>query len=86
VGHPLRRSHDRRAGQAALHLVSAWVSANRLVLGAVSVADKSNESAALPVLIRLLDLEGAASRSMRWVARPGSRPPSSRSRATACRP
>lgn len=57
-GKTLRRSHDHRAGAAALHLVSAWASANRLVLGQVAVADKSNEITALPVLIRLLDLAG----------------------------
>jgi hypothetical protein len=32
-GKTLRRSHDRATGQAALHLVSAWASANRLVVG-----------------------------------------------------
>ena len=60
-GKTLRRSHDRRAGTAALHLVSAWASANRLVLGQVAVDDKSNEITALPVLIRLLDLPAASS-------------------------
>jgi predicted transposase YbfD/YdcC len=57
-GKTLRRSHDRANGQAALHLVSAWASANRLVLGQVAVDDKANEIAALPVLIKLLDLRG----------------------------
>src|SRR5207249_2846557 len=32
-GKTLRRSHDRTAGTAAIHMVSAWASANRLVLG-----------------------------------------------------
>jgi len=31
-GKTLRRSHDRRAGKKAIHRVSAWASANRLVL------------------------------------------------------
>src|SRR5688572_8523368 len=31
-GKTLRRSHDRARGKAALHLVSAWATANRLVL------------------------------------------------------
>lgn len=57
-GKTLRRSHDRQAGKAALHLVSAWASANRLVLGQVAVDQKSNEITALPVLIKLLDLRG----------------------------
>ena len=58
-GKTLRRSHDRANGKAAVHLVSAWASANRLVLGQVAVADKSNEITALPVLIKLLDLRGS---------------------------
>lgn len=57
-GKPRRRSHDRAAGTAARHLVSAWAWANRLVLGHVAVGDKSNEITALPVLIHLLDLSG----------------------------
>ena len=55
-GKAVRRSHDRAAGKAALHVVSAWASANRLVLGQVAVDAKSNEITALPVLIKLLDL------------------------------
>ncbi len=58
-GKTLRRSHDRAKGKAALHLVSAWASANRLVLGQIAVAEKSNEITALPVLIKLLDLRGS---------------------------
>jgi predicted transposase YbfD/YdcC len=42
-----------------LHLVSAWAAEGRLTLAQVAVADKSNEITALPVLLRLLDLEGA---------------------------
>jgi predicted transposase YbfD/YdcC len=57
-GKTLRRSHDRSNGKAAIHLVSAWATANRLVLGQVKVEDKSNEITALPALLRLLALEG----------------------------
>lgn len=46
----------RQPGQRAAHLVSAWSSATRLVLGQVAVADKSNEITAIPVLLRQLDL------------------------------
>jgi predicted transposase YbfD/YdcC len=53
-----RRSHDHRQGKAALHLVSAWATANRLVLGQVATAAKSNEITAIPELLRLLDLTG----------------------------
>jgi predicted transposase YbfD/YdcC len=58
-GKTLRHSFDRAASQAAIHLVSAWANANRLVLGQVKVEDKSNEITAIPKLIKLLDLAGA---------------------------
>jgi predicted transposase YbfD/YdcC len=57
-GKTLRRSHDRAAGKEALHLVSAWASANRLVLAQVAVDDKSNEITAFPQLLRQLELTG----------------------------
>lgn len=57
-GKTLRRSHDRTLGKGAIHMVSAWATANRLVLGQVKVADKSNEITALPELLRLLELSG----------------------------
>ena len=57
-GKTLRRSHDRRAGKAALHLVSAWATTSGLVVGQVATDAKSNEITAIPVLLRLLDLEG----------------------------
>ena len=57
-GKTLRRSHDRRLGRAAIRMVSAWASANRLVLGQVKVEDESNEITALPELLTLLTLKG----------------------------
>ena len=42
-GKTLRRSHDRRRGKSAIHLVSAWARANGLVPGQLKAADKSNE-------------------------------------------
>lgn len=57
-GKTLRCSHDHRKGKAALHLVSAWATANRLVLGQVATQAKSNEITAIPELLRLLDLTG----------------------------
>jgi predicted transposase YbfD/YdcC len=57
-GKTLRRSHDRLAGHLALHLVSAWASANRLLLAQVAVADKSNEITAFPQVLRQLELAG----------------------------
>lgn len=57
-GKTLRRSHDASNGKKALHLVSAWAVDNRLVLGQVTVDEKSNEITAIPELLRLLALEG----------------------------
>lgn len=57
-GKTLRRSHDRSLGKEAIHMVSAWASANRLVLGQVKVAEKSNEIPAIPELLALLDVAG----------------------------
>ena len=58
-GKTLRHSFDRAASKAAIHMVSAWANANRLVLGQVKVDDKSNEITAIPKLLKLLDLAGA---------------------------
>ena len=42
-----------------LHLVNAWAVENNVFLGQVAVADGSNEIAALPALLQVLDLKGA---------------------------
>ena len=57
-GKQLRRSHDRSDGKAAIHMVSAWATTNRLVLGQVKVDEKSNEITAIPELLRRLDING----------------------------
>jgi len=57
-GKVLRRSHDRGIGKAAIDIVSAWASANRLVLGQVKVDDKSNEITAIPQLLQALEVAG----------------------------
>ena len=57
-GKTVRRSHDRNAGQRAIHLVSAWASANTLTLGQVKTEEKSNEITAIPQLLRMLELKG----------------------------
>jgi predicted transposase YbfD/YdcC len=57
-GKTLRRSHDRRNATRAIHMVSAWASANRLSLGQVATAEKSNEITAIPELLALLELKG----------------------------
>jgi len=58
-GKTQRRSHDRSAGKAALHLISAWAVESHLILGQEAVDQKSNEITAIPKLLELLDLEGA---------------------------
>ena len=58
-GKTLRGSYDRRDGKAAIHMVSAWASENKLSLGQVVVDEKSNEITAIPELLRLLDVSGA---------------------------
>jgi predicted transposase YbfD/YdcC len=57
-GKKLRRSHDRTLGKSAIAMVSAWATANRLVLGQRKVKDKSNEITAIPPLLRVLELAG----------------------------
>src|SRR6201998_1118712 len=58
-GKPSRRSHNRKTGQKALHLVSAFATNSRLVLGQEAVYEKSNEITAIPGLVERIDLEGA---------------------------
>lgn len=58
-GKTLKHSFDTAAGSAAIHLVSAFASANRTVFGQLATAAKSNEITCIPKLIKLLDLEDA---------------------------
>jgi predicted transposase YbfD/YdcC len=53
------RAAKRETATGCLHVVTAWAVENRLVLGTASVADGSNEIAAIPELLRTLDLAGA---------------------------
>jgi predicted transposase YbfD/YdcC len=58
-GKTSRRSHARSKGREPLHLVSAWASRQRLVLGQEAVGGKSNEITAIPLLLERLALDGA---------------------------
>jgi predicted transposase YbfD/YdcC len=58
-GKTLRQSFDKAGAKAALHMVSAWATANKISLGQVAVAEKSNEITAIPELLGLLELQGA---------------------------
>src|SRR5215204_936085 len=53
-GKTSRRSYDRTAGRKALHLVSAFATNERLVLGQEACAEKSNETTAIPALLARL--------------------------------
>lgn len=57
-GKTLRRTADSVLGKSALQMVSAWATANRLVLGQIKVAEDSNEIPALPKLLKVLAVKG----------------------------
>ena len=58
-GKTLRRSYQRKGAKAPIHMVSAFAARQRLVLGQVKVADKSNEIVAIPALLEMMAIEGA---------------------------
>jgi predicted transposase YbfD/YdcC len=58
-GTTLRQSFAQATATAAIPMVSAWASANRLGWGPLKVDEKSNAITAIPALLRLLDLTGA---------------------------
>lgn len=58
-GKTLRRSFDAASSKAAIHMVSAWATANHISLGQVVVDEKSNEITAIPKLLEMLELSGA---------------------------
>ena len=57
-GKVLRRSQDQGIGKGAIDMVSAWATANSLVLGQTKVEGKSNEITAIPELLRVLEIAG----------------------------
>jgi predicted transposase YbfD/YdcC len=57
-GKTLRRSFDAASSKAAIHMVSAWATANHISLGQVVVDEKSNEITAIPKLLEMLALSG----------------------------
>lgn len=58
-GKSSRGSHDKRKGVKMLHMVSAWASNNRILLGQVKTAEKSNEITAIPELLDMIDVGGS---------------------------
>lgn len=57
-GKTLRHSYDTAEDKKAIHMVSAWSTQNKLVLGQVKVDKKSNEITAIPSLLNKLKLKG----------------------------
>jgi predicted transposase YbfD/YdcC len=57
-GKQMRGSKDVAAGKEAIYMVSAWATANQLVLGQRKVDEKSNEITAVPQLLKMLDITG----------------------------
>jgi predicted transposase YbfD/YdcC len=57
-GKTLRRSFDAASSKAAIHMVSAWATANHISLGQVVTDAKSNEITAIPKLLHILEIQG----------------------------
>ena len=58
-GKTVRRSFDKAKEKKAIHMISAFASNTRLVLGQSKVEDKTNEITAIPKLLDLLLIKGA---------------------------
>ena len=58
-GKTLRGSFDKASNKSAIHMISAWASANSISLGQLVVDAKSNEITAIPKLLDRLQLKGA---------------------------
>lgn len=70
-GKTLRGSDNRDDRSSTIHMVSAYATAKKLMLGQLKTDNKSNEIKTIPELLRLLDLRARWFRSMQWPARPG---------------
>ena len=57
-GKTLRGSFDKASGKSAIHMVSAWATANHISLGQVIVDAKSHEITAIPKLLEILEIPG----------------------------
>lgn len=57
-GKTVKHSGSKSKGKKAIHIVNAWATEQRLVLGQVKVNNKSNEITAIPELIKVLELSG----------------------------
>jgi predicted transposase YbfD/YdcC len=57
-GKTLRRSYQKKGAKQPIHMVSAFAARQRLVMGQVAVAEKSNEITAIPALLDMMEIEG----------------------------
>ena len=57
-GKSLRATYDKSKRDSVIHMVSAFSAQNRMVLGQIKTATKSNEITAIPDLLQLLELKG----------------------------
>lgn len=57
-GKVLRGSYNRESRQSTIHMVSAFATANGVVMGQLKTNAKSNEITAIPELLNLLDIKG----------------------------
>jgi predicted transposase YbfD/YdcC len=58
-GKTLRGAHNRKKGQKALHMVSAWAATQNIMLGQIKTEEKSNEIEAIPNLLNMIDVSGS---------------------------
>jgi predicted transposase YbfD/YdcC len=58
-GKTLRRSYQKKGSKEPIHMVSAFAARQRLVMGQVAVAEKSNEIVAIPALLDMVSIDGA---------------------------
>jgi predicted transposase YbfD/YdcC len=58
-GKTLRRSYQKKGSKEPIHMVSAFAARQRLVMGQVAVAEKSNEIVAIPALLDMMAIEGS---------------------------
>lgn len=57
-GKTLCGTSDQKKGKKPIHIVNAWCSSNKMVLGQVKTEEKSNEITAVPELLDLLFVKG----------------------------
>ena len=57
-GKTLRGSYNREDRKSTIHMVSAFSTANGVVMGQIKTEQKSNEITAIPALLKLLDIKG----------------------------